>query len=84
MKVVKKEGKHYLVGSAADVGRALTKQARASAPLDLGWSLSRQADDASAINGEKYACTDCGYEGLEGTFVGGGCPECSSKNLTKA
>jgi len=84
MKVIKKDGKHYLVGSAAEVGRALMKQAKASQPLDLGWSLNKQADEASALHGEKYACTDCQYEGLEGTFVGGGCPECASKNLAKA
>lgn len=84
MKVVKKDGKHYLVGKAAEVGRALTKSAKDSLPLDLGWSLSKQADDASELSGEKYQCSDCGFAGHEGKFVGGGCPECGGKKTAKA
>ena len=84
MKIVKKDGKHYLVGTSVEVGRALIKRSRAAQPIDIGWSLNKQADEASTINDERYACSDCNYGGLEATFVGGGCPECGSKNLAKA
>ena len=84
MKLIDKDGKHYLTGTAAEVGRFLTKKAREAIPVDLGWSLAKQADDASAIHGERYGCVDCSYKGLEASFVGGGCPECGSKNLATA
>lgn len=84
MKLINKNGKHFLVGTAAQVGRVLSKSAKKVQPIDLGWSLSRQADEASVINNERYACADCHYEGPDPTFVGGGCPECSSKNIVTA
>jgi hypothetical protein len=84
MKIVAKDGKHYLVGTMAEVGRTLTKQAKKDAPIDLGWSLSKQSDTASAINDDRYRCDDCNYEGVDATFVGGECPTCRSKTASKA
>jgi len=84
MKIVKKDGKTYLVGTAAEVGRALTKAARKNAPVDLGWTLSRQADDASAIVGDSYECAGCSYKGIDASFVEGGCPECGCKDVRRA
>lgn len=84
MKIVKRDGKHYLVGTAAEVGNALTKRAMASKPIDLGWSLSRQADEASAIVGDKYRCDGCSYEGIDADFVSGECPRCRNKQASKA
>jgi len=84
MKLVKRDGKNYLIGTAADVGKALTKQARKASPVDFGWTLNRQADDASSLGGETYGCGDCHYNGLEGSFVNSACPECGSKNIKQS
>jgi DNA-directed RNA polymerase subunit RPC12/RpoP len=83
MKIINKDGKKYLVGSAAEVGRILTKTAKKSEPIDLGWSLSKQADTASDMAGERYQCTQCSYKGSDSSFVGGGCPECGGKNMSR-
>jgi hypothetical protein len=84
MRLVRRGGKAYLVGTAAEVGRALTKAARKNAPVDLGWSLSKQADEASAIVGDTYECAGCSYRGIDATFVGGGCPECGGREARRA
>jgi len=83
MKVIFKDGKHYLIGTTAEVGRTLTKQAKKNAPVDLGWSLSKQSDSASALVDDRYACNDCNYEGCDASFISGECPECRSKNASK-
>jgi hypothetical protein len=66
-----------------EVGRMLTKSAQDAMPIDLGWSLSKQADDASELNGDQYQCSDCRFAGHEGKFVGGRCPECGGKSASK-
>jgi hypothetical protein len=83
MKVVSNDGKHYLVGTMAEVGRTLTKRAKKDAPIDLGWSLSKQSDMASSLTNDTYRCEDCNYDGCDASFVGGECPECRSKNASK-
>jgi len=84
MKIINKDGKHFIVGTALEVGRVLTKRAKAVMPLDLGWTLSKQADEASSINNEEYLCNDCSYGGDEAKFPNGKCPECGSQNIIKA
>ena len=81
MEIIHKNGKHFLVGSARAVGRILAKASQAHVFVDLGWSLSKQADEASILNGEKYACKDCNYNGGETSFIGGSCPECGNINI---
>lgn len=84
MKLTKKDGKNFLTGTAAEVGHALRKLAAKDVPVDFGWSLGKQADDASELNGESYRCDGCSFEGLESKFVGGGCPECGKKTISRA
>lgn len=84
MKIVKKDGKTYLVGTANEVGNVLTKIAHKNDPVDLGWTLSKQADDASELDGKSYVCKKCSFNGHDALFVGGSCPKCGGRDITQS
>lgn len=84
MKLTKQDGKTYLTGTVAEVGHALRRMSSKKVPIDLGWSLNKLADEASEINGERFVCDCCSFEGVESQFVGGGCPECGKKTISRA
>lgn len=83
MEISSKDGKFFLTGKKAEVETAISKQASREPYIDLGWTLSKRSDDASAINGDKYICQKCNYSGNEHQFPNGECPKCKSKNIVQ-
>jgi len=83
MKIIVKDGKHFLQGKQAEVARMLLRTAKKDVPVDFGWTLNKMADDASVLEGSIYRCSDCSCEKQELEFGNGSCPECGSKKIAK-
>jgi rubrerythrin len=81
MKLSSKDGRFFLTGKKAEVEKTLSKQSSREQYIDLGWTLSKRADEASISDGEKYMCKGCNYSGNEHEFPNGGCPKCRGKNI---
>jgi Zn finger protein HypA/HybF involved in hydrogenase expression len=84
MKIIVKEGKHFLQGKQAEVAKVLLRTSKKTVPDGgLGWTLDKMADDASVIEGIRYRCKDCSCERQELEFGKGNCPECGSINIAR-
>lgn len=84
MKIIVKDGRHFLQGRQAEVARTLLRTAKKPlAEQDFGWTLNRMADDASVLEGTKYRCNDCSCERQELDFGKGNCPECGSVRIAR-
>ena len=84
MKIIVRDGKHFLQGRQAEVARVLLRTAKKEAPeAGLGWTLDKQADDASVIEGVRYRCGDCSCERQELDFGKGNCPQCGSTRIAR-
>jgi predicted Zn-ribbon and HTH transcriptional regulator len=85
MKIIVKDGRHFLQGSQAEVARVLLRTAKKPAEeLDFGWTLNRMADEASVIEGTRYRCGECSCEKQELEFGSGRCPECGSTKIARS
>jgi len=82
MILTSKNGKYFLTGRVAEIGNALSKTASDKEPIDLGWTLSKIADEASNASGQQYLCNDCQCIGFENEFPNGRCPKCRGKNIS--
>lgn len=83
MKIIVKDGRHFLVGRQAEVARVLLRTAKKTQNEDLGWTLNKMADEASVIEGTRYRCSECSCERQELEFGDGNCPECGSVKIAK-
>ena len=65
MKIISKDGKHFLQGKQEEVAKALLKTAKKATPDGkLGWTLDKQADEASSMGEIRHRYDDCSSEQL--------------------
>ena len=64
MKLIIKNGKHFLQGKQAEVAKVLLKTAKKTPTEGLGWTLDKQADEASTIGEVRQRYDDCSGEQL--------------------
>ena len=84
MKVTERDGRHFLVGKPAEVGRVLLGMSKKAEAPGVGWTLDAMADEASVLEGRRYRCEDCSCERQELEFGRGSCPECGGARLSRS